>query len=247
MKKLLWFLVVLAAVSLIFTGCPIEPDDENPPPTELGDGGLRLTGVIYEVEESTDPDGYPVVSYFRTAKGGTVYTTVNGERVTASVTYGAFDITIPKPTDSSLDSTIYAEVDDFWDDIVVSDPTAKSMLITDLETAGEIGTGSVWKGKNQVDTTALTLTTEMAGYLYTDKEVTVSAPLKTWTAYEDPDDPSYPSAWSAEGFSLRLAQGWNVLCVKITIVMSQEEADITVELSKNNPDLPWLYEDEDED
>jgi hypothetical protein len=247
MKKLLWFLAVFAAVCLMFTGCPTESDDgDPPPPTELGDIDLRLAGAIYEVTETSHPEyNYPVYSYPKTIKGGEVSTTVNGQSVTVAINNGAFDITIPKPTSPSLtvlSLNIPTDLSDNWNDITVSDTAAEAMIITELQTDGEIGTNGVWKGKYQVGnpnftTMSITMTSETVGYIYVDRETIISASENKWT---DTDS----SNWTAREFSLKLAQGWNVLYLKITAVMYQANpSNMTVELSKNNPGhLVWSYE-----
>jgi hypothetical protein len=245
MKKLLWFWAALVTASLMFPGCPTEPEEDPSPPVELGDGELSLNGDIYEEVRSFHPDyGYSTYTYTKTAKSGLIYTTINGQQISAPITGGVFDITIPKPADSSL-SPLSQNSSDLEDwPVTISDETARAMVIPHLETAGEIGTQRIQRNMfhaGEPDGNNRQVTQTMISYIYVDKEVTMKAPPYTRTE-------TYPQGdtiiISIGAFSLKFAKGWNVLYTTSTTVMSVNGETITVEYSKNNPvNLYWTYRD----
>ena len=197
-----------AALALILTGCPANPDDTN------GTLTMNLRGQVWTMEESwdLDTDAWEVSFVeFGESRGVTFLTWWQ-----PGITNGYLNFSIGSLSASHLNN-IENVMHKFvgWEGagnedsiVTISDRDTRAVWLSLEAASGNIrGTLS----RRYLDISQNSRTDEQVSYIFVDRNVTISRTFRTYTAEWDFDGDGFSATFTYNDFVLSLRQGWNAV------------------------------------
>jgi len=198
---------------------------------------LTLSGQVNEMMTNDDP---PSVSY-QAYNGEKLTVSVSGMTEKGTITNGQLSITLGKPT--SLENLKDESHDS---DLTISPSSAKGFMFQNLNIENSDDHQNLGRINFTINSSDdnVSVTMEMVGYWYVDRDVTISSKEKT----ETDDYPNgYTTIYTTKAISLALKAGWNTLYIKEEASMKNEGDNIieerTTTISLGNPSsLKWVLD-----
>jgi hypothetical protein len=232
-----WGIIVLVAViGFTMTACGGGSGGD-------GGGGNAFLGDKLEISgEQVYTEDYDT-NYKQYTGSANIHSSIEGN---GAITNGKLTYTIETPTSASLSAIsdvtedmfgYYDDEDDedvyyYWDNITISDTNVKVYELTLYTTNYYYVTkaNSTYRESGY----SASGTDEYVGYMYVDKDVTISGKGKT----TDDDGVKF----TTKNFNLSLKKGWNAVYTKSTWTETMTATSETISVSLSNPNLKWVID-----